>query len=189
MKCKGHKQFIPTQFSQMSIRAAGAALGDHFIVYQADAELVNALVLGTSIILQSSTLAARPAASIAGRLYSTTDEGILYRDNGASWDRISTVGYSRAGSLMYGNSGGAKQTRVLYGAIAVGATLTITVTWGTAFADSFYTVIATAEDPIVAASMSCTAQNKLAASVDIVVKNNSGVGSNGGTIHVIAFHD
>ncbi len=101
MRCRGRKQFVPTQFTQMSLRASGAALGDHFVIYQADPELVNALVLGNSIIL-TGTLAARPAASIAGRLYFATDNGSLYRDSGSAWATYSAIGFlSGAGAIPF----------------------------------------------------------------------------------------
>jgi hypothetical protein len=44
------------------------------------------LLLSTCIA--DGTLAARPTASIDGRLYFTTDTHQLYRDNGSSWDEM-----------------------------------------------------------------------------------------------------
>ncbi len=121
MKCKGRKQFVPTQFTQMSIRAAGAALGDHFILYQADAELANAKILGPDIIMRG-TLAARPAASIAGRLYFATDNGLLYRDNGASWDQYCSLGFGgNPGDMIFA----ANPTTGGYSLLGIGANKTV----------------------------------------------------------------
>ena len=39
----------------------------------------------------SGTLAARPAAGTNGRFYWTTDEHILYRDNGTTWDKVAVA--------------------------------------------------------------------------------------------------
>lgn len=39
-----------------------------------------------STVIAEGTYAARPAASIDGRLYLCTDTKAFYRDNGASWD-------------------------------------------------------------------------------------------------------
>jgi hypothetical protein len=57
MKCRSRRQFVPTQFSQTSIRPTGAALGDHFILYQPDAELANARILEVlrTNVLRSTT--------------------------------------------------------------------------------------------------------------------------------------
>lgn len=47
-------------------------------------------LLGT--VIGRGTLAARPAAASAGRLYFATDgSGTMYRDNGASWDSVETA--------------------------------------------------------------------------------------------------
>ena len=54
--------------------------------------------LGTPM-LYSSTLATRPAAGITGRIFYRTDSPFgIYRDNGTSWDLISTVGGGLSGS-------------------------------------------------------------------------------------------
>jgi len=144
MKCKGRKQFVPTQFTQMSIRAAGAALADHFVtyqadaelanahlvgsyhvvVYQADADLTNALVLGTSIVMVG-TLAARPAASVAGRIYIATDDNV-FRDNSASWDQFEQRDFNRIGDPEIAFVGGPAGTHV---ALKHGEGLTSPGTW------------------------------------------------------------
>lgn len=52
--------------------------------------------LGTPM-LYSSTLATRPAAGITGRIFYRTDSPFgIYRDNGTTWDLISSVGTSGA---------------------------------------------------------------------------------------------
>lgn len=66
-------------------RAAG------YVVSAADPTLTAELVLGTAVIM-SGTLAARPAASLNGRLYFATDDngGTLYRDTGAAWVQVAS---------------------------------------------------------------------------------------------------
>lgn len=63
--------------------------GAGYITWQTETSLGNEKVLGTDIIM-SGTLAARPAASLAGRLYLATDVngGTLYRDSGSTWATI-----------------------------------------------------------------------------------------------------
>ncbi len=39
-------------------------------------------------VIDYGLLSARPAAGIEGRLFQATDTGILYRDNGATWDSL-----------------------------------------------------------------------------------------------------
>lgn len=62
-----------------------------YITMSPEASLTNELVLGTSVIMRG-TLAARPAAGSAGRLYQVIDSGgeRLTRDNGTSWDDLIT---------------------------------------------------------------------------------------------------
>lgn len=43
-------------------------------------------------VIQRGTFAARPAASIAGRLYYDTTNSILYRDSGAAWENVEAGG-------------------------------------------------------------------------------------------------
>ena len=42
----------------------------------------------------AGTLAARPAAGVEGRFYWTTDEHILYRDNGTSWVKVAVADHA-----------------------------------------------------------------------------------------------
>lgn len=42
-------------------------------------------------VIVSDVIANRPAAGISGRLFVSTDEGKLYRDNGSSWDNVVTA--------------------------------------------------------------------------------------------------
>lgn len=56
-------------------------------------------VLGTDVLLNgggvpsiiSGSLAARPSASITGRLYLDTTNNVFYRDNGTSWDNLTAL--------------------------------------------------------------------------------------------------
>jgi hypothetical protein len=75
--------------SSISGGGGGAPTTSQYVVGAADATLTNELVLGTSVIM-SGTLAARPAASLAGREYFATDDngGTLYRDSGSAWVAI-----------------------------------------------------------------------------------------------------
>lgn len=64
--------------------------GTSIVTTAAEASLSAEKVLGTAVIMKG-TLAARPAAAIAGLLYWASDDagGTLYRDTGAAWDKIS----------------------------------------------------------------------------------------------------
>ena len=42
--------------------------------------------------MQTGTLAARPAAGTAGRLYITTDTNMIYRDTGSAWTQVGEAG-------------------------------------------------------------------------------------------------
>lgn len=67
----------------------GAPVGATYITATADGTLTAEKVLGTDIVM-AGLLAARPAASLAGRLYFATDDqgGTLYRDTGSAWVQI-----------------------------------------------------------------------------------------------------
>lgn len=67
----------------------GAPTGASYVTTAAEAGLSAEKVLGTDVIM-SGTLAARPAAATAGRLYFATDDagGTLYRDTGAAWVKL-----------------------------------------------------------------------------------------------------
>jgi hypothetical protein len=56
---------------------------------QAEAKLTGETVLGTGVVM-TGTLAARPAANVAGRLYLATDTDTVYRDAGSSWTAYAT---------------------------------------------------------------------------------------------------
>jgi len=66
-----------------------------------------------SSVIGRGTLAARPAAGAAGRLYFATDgSGTMYRDNGSSWDSVETSAsgmtnpMTTAGDIIYGGASG-----------------------------------------------------------------------------------
>src|SRR3990167_4146649 len=67
-----------------SLSGDDAPVDATYVVTSANAELTTELVLGTDVIM-AGTLAARPAAGTAGRLYYATDTDELFRDNGAAW--------------------------------------------------------------------------------------------------------
>lgn len=63
-----------------------------------------------SVVLKG-VFASRPAASIAGVIYYSTDTGKIYRDNGSSWDDVTPSGgltnpMTTAGDLIVGGSSG-----------------------------------------------------------------------------------
>lgn len=71
-------------------------------------------------VIARGTLAARPAAASAGRIYFDTTNSILYRDNGASWDSIEGSGgltnpMTTVGDIIIGGASGAP-TRLAAGA-------------------------------------------------------------------------
>lgn len=67
----------------------GAPAGSGYILTASDPGLEGSKVLGADIIMRG-TLAGRPTAGIAGRLYYVTDAGDerLTRDNGTTWDDL-----------------------------------------------------------------------------------------------------
>jgi hypothetical protein len=69
----------------------GAPTTADYVVGTANGSLSNELVLGSAVIM-SGTIGAIPAASLAGRLYYATDEGLLYRDTGAAWVQVADKG-------------------------------------------------------------------------------------------------
>lgn len=75
----------------------GAPTGASYVTTAAEAGLSAEKVLGTDVVMRG-TLAARPAASLSGRLYLATDDdgGTLYRDTGAAWEQVAQ-GVTEAG--------------------------------------------------------------------------------------------
>lgn len=55
-----------------------------------------------SQIIMRGTIAERPAADTPGRLYFSTDESRMYRDNGTTWDEVSPVPGDHAASHALG---------------------------------------------------------------------------------------
>lgn len=49
--------------------------------------------------MAAGSLANRPAAGTLGRIYIATDEGIIYRDNGTTWDNLTGRAGKGTGSL------------------------------------------------------------------------------------------
>lgn len=69
--------------------SGGAPTAASYVTTIAEAGLSAEKVLGTDVVM-AGALAARPAASLAGRLYLATDDagGTLYRDSGAAWVKV-----------------------------------------------------------------------------------------------------
>lgn len=65
----------------------GAPTDATYVTLDANGSLSAEAVLGADVVM-SGTLAARPAAAKAGKLYFATDNGILYRDTGAAWVQV-----------------------------------------------------------------------------------------------------
>lgn len=59
-----------------------------------------------SDVIQRGTLAARPAAGIAGRLYYDTTNSILYRDSGSAWESVEAGASAPAAHASTHQSGG-----------------------------------------------------------------------------------
>lgn len=71
---------------------SGAPTDASYVTLAANAALSAEAVLGAAVIMRG-TLAARPAAGVAGRLYVTTDDDqAVYRDNATSWDLAAVNG-------------------------------------------------------------------------------------------------
>jgi hypothetical protein len=88
------------------------------------------------------------------------------------------------------NGGGFKHSRVSTGSVGAGSTALVTITWGTAFADTNYTVGVDVQDSTTS-SLSLSVvhiESKTAAAITVRVINNS-VGSLTGTLHAVAVHD
>lgn len=92
---------VQAAIAEVASEATGAPTNAPYVTTATDSTLTNEKVLGTDVIL-SGTIAARPAASIAGRLYFATDDdgGTLFRDNGSSWVTI-TRGINEAAPTHY----------------------------------------------------------------------------------------
>jgi hypothetical protein len=88
------------------------------------------------------------------------------------------------------DGGGLKHVRVTTGSVAASGTALVTVTWGTAFADSNYTVTASVLDSAGAGSglSMVRLESVSAATCTVRVQNTSGT-SRAGTLQVIAMHD
>jgi hypothetical protein len=71
--------------NRVDVTVAAAPDNASFVTTASEAGLSNEKVLGTTVIM-AGTNAGRPAASLSGLLYVTTDSPItIQRDNGASW--------------------------------------------------------------------------------------------------------
>lgn len=81
--------------------------------------------LDDACIALRGTIASRPAAAIAGRIYEATDEGLIYLDTGTTWKTISGAtgwtGFSYSGTWASAGSAGYKKTAtdiILRGAVS-----------------------------------------------------------------------
>lgn len=169
----------------------GAAPNDaSFITTAAESGLSAEAVLGTGVIM-SGLASARPAAGTAGRLYYATDTGDWSRDNGSTWDLISTnIGTLSAASSVAGtdeaavNQGGTTRKATYAQILAY-----IQAAAGrSTFSNANYTVLATdryvAQVGTLSASRTATlpAASSVAAGYSIVIADESGTVTSPNTI-------
>lgn len=76
-----------TQRWRALLLPANAPINAQYVTLSADATLTSEAVLGSAVIMYG-VFASRPASTIAGLLYYSTDTDTFYRDNGVSWDAI-----------------------------------------------------------------------------------------------------
>ncbi|MES2970914.1 MAG: hypothetical protein V4702_01160 [Patescibacteria group bacterium] len=108
-----------------AVPSGGAPPDATYITTTSDATLSAEKVLGADIIMRG-TLAARPAAGTAGRIYVTTDDiQAAYRDNGSSWDQI-TLGQNEPALQRVAKAGTLVGTRHRVNFIE-GSNVTLTV--------------------------------------------------------------
>jgi hypothetical protein len=88
------------------------------------------------------------------------------------------------------DGGGFKHARVTTGSIGAGASSLVTVTWGTAFADTNYSAVVSVQDSTAAVASLAVVhiESKTASAITVRVENTS-AGSLTGTLHAIAVHD
>src|SRR3990172_2420578 len=72
---------------------AGAPSDASYVRMASEGELSAESVLGTGVIMAGTT-ASRPSAGVNGRLFWSTDEGILYRDNASVWQKSAVRDYA-----------------------------------------------------------------------------------------------
>lgn len=84
---------------------------------------------------------------------------------------------------------GLKHKRVTTGSISASTTSTVTVSWGTAFADGSYTPTCNVADSSGANLQVVNIDNVVAASFDVRVKNGDSGGAHTGTLNCVALHD
>jgi hypothetical protein len=58
-------------------------------------------------VVLKGIFSARPAASSAGAIYYSTDNGKIYRDNGTTWDDVTPAGGAVSSLTTTGSSGAA----------------------------------------------------------------------------------
>jgi len=144
------------------------------------------LLVATRRISSDATLTESARFTLAGNLLvgSTVETGLT----GAGNLRVQNKLLVDAG--ITANSGGIKHSRVTTGSIAGASTALVTVTWGTAFADDSYTVLASVQDS-TATSLSLSVvhvETKSATQVQVRVLNNA-AGALTGTLQILAVHD
>jgi hypothetical protein len=91
----------------------GAPTTADYVTGSAQGGLSAELVLGTSVLM-TGTIAARPAASLAGRFYWASDIFALFRDTGAAWTTVGVIpGRLRSGRYYSPGSSRATNTPTL----------------------------------------------------------------------------
>ncbi len=75
---------------------SGAPADAHYVTTQAESGLSAEVLL--SAVIGYGVTSSRPSAGTAGRLYYSTDDGTMFRDNGASWDSVGGSGGGGGGA-------------------------------------------------------------------------------------------
>jgi hypothetical protein len=73
-----------------------------YVTFAAHSKLSAERVLGTAVIM-AGTAASRPAAATAGRLYYSTDSGVLERDTSSAWVVIGASAHGQLSGLVSGD--------------------------------------------------------------------------------------
>ena len=118
--------------------------------------------------------------------------GLILREGigGPTRFRIDANGKVVAALGYLPDAGGMKHQRVTTGSIGATTDVAVTVTWGTAFADTSYTVFAEVVDSTTSSlSLKVIHVDSISASAVVVRVRNDSAGSLTGTLHCVGIHD
>ena len=102
-----------------------------------------------------------------------------------------TLPYNVIGGGLDNNGGGLKHARITTGSIGAGARASVTITWGTAFPDTNYTVTGSVADPTTGTSQGLVLErlNAVTGAISRATVFNPTGGALTGTLNCIAIHD